>query len=410
MSGKTYIGLLLWLGLPILSIAQIPTRIHYPQVKTAFIQTKDSFIHSNVVLNLGVENQASLHFDDLALTYPSYYFRLIHCQTDWTPSPLSEIEYLADFNDIPLRNPASSIGTKVPYLHYSIPIPSVKVSGNYVAMVYNKRNKKDTVLCVRFSIAENLIKVQSSLSYAKTNLLRASHQSMDLKLLIPPELNFAGDEQLKIQVRQNYQSQNLLPKLPTANYNLSENSLSFPFFGQENAFAGSNEFRLIDLRSSQQKLSFVDKIVTSDQNNLIEAQVELAQGLFPYVQRNDYNGAYLISSYENPENALQADYVACTFRLKPMDTPDPIFVVGTFNDYQLEKPLFLNPSSGYLENTLFLKQGIYNYQFKSKNPANVILEGNYAQTENLYEVFIYYQKPGTRYDALVGYTTVVSGQ
>jgi hypothetical protein len=407
---KTYIWLLLFLGLPLTILSQIASRIHHSNIQTAFIQTPEKYIHPNVVLNLGSENSASLKFDDLGLNYPSYYFRIIHCQSNWKPSPLSEIEYLTDFNDIPLRNPESSLGTKVPYLHYTVPIPSLKVSGNYVAMVYNKRNKNDTVLCVRFSVAEQLVKVQTSISFAKTNALRSSHQTIDFKLTIPPSLNYAGDEQLSIQIRQNHQSQNLLHHLPTGQFNLQENSLSFPFFAQENAFTGSNEFRLIDLRSSQQKLSFVDQIITSEKINLINTQVEQPQGLYPYIQRNDLNGSYVIESYENRENPLQADYVQCAFRLKNNDNLEEIYVVGGFNDYSLSSRMLYNPTSGLFENKQILKQGIYNYQFRSKNPPNSTLEGNYAQTENLYEVLIYYQKPGTRYDALVGYSSVVSGQ
>lgn len=407
---KTYISLLLFLGLPFAIFSQIVSRIHHPNIQTAFIQSATKYLHPNVVLNVGSSSEATLQFDDLALNYPSYYFRVIHCQADWKPSPLSDIEYLADFNDVPLRNPESSIGTKVPYLHYTVPIPDLKVSGNYIAMVYNKRNQRDTVLCVRFSAAEQLVKVQTSISYAKTNTLRTSHQTIDFKLNIPPSLNFAGDEQLSIQIRQNHQSENLLQKLPAGQFNLQENSLTFPFFGQENTFAGSNEFRLIDLRSSQQKLSFVDQIITGDKINSLIAQVEQAQGLYPYVQRNDINGAYVIESYENRDNPLQADYIACTFRLKPLGSSQNVYTVGGFNEYRLDTPLRLNPTTGLLETTQMLKQGIYNYQFKSKNPPNMTLEGNYAQTENLYEVLVYYQKPGTRYDSLVGYTTVVSGQ
>lgn len=407
---KTYISLLLFLGLPFSVYPQIVSRIHHPNIKTAFIQTSDRFLHPNVVLNLGSSNEATLQFDDLGITYPSYYFRIIHCQADWKPSPLSDIEYLDDFNDIPLRNPSSSVGTKVPYVHYAVPISSLKVSGNYIAMVYNKRNKRDTVLCVRFSVAEQLVKVQTSFSYAKTNTLRASHQTIDFKLHIPPSLHFAGDDQLSIQVRQNHQSENLLKRLPEGQFNLQENSLTFPFFGQENAFPGSNEFRLIDLRSSQQKLSFVDHVATGETINSVSTQIEQAQGLYPYVQRNDLNGAYVIESYENQENPLQADYVECTFRLKPTDSLNDVFVAGGFNNFTFNAPLRLNPVTGFLENTQMLKQGIYNYQFKSKNPPNVTLEGNHAQTENLYEVLVYYQKPGTRYDSLVGYTTVISGQ
>ncbi|MFM2401836.1 MAG: hypothetical protein RI950_1353, partial [Bacteroidota bacterium] len=133
---KTYFSLLLILSLPFCADSQIQSRIHHPAIKTIFIQNESAFQHPNVVLNRGSESKSSLQFDDLGLNYPNYYFRLIHCQADWKPSSLAEIEYLQDFNDFPLRNPESSLGTKVPYLHYSVPIPTVKVSGNYIAMVY----------------------------------------------------------------------------------------------------------------------------------------------------------------------------------------------------------------------------------------------------------------------------------
>ncbi|MDE2392832.1 MAG: DUF5103 domain-containing protein, partial [Cytophagales bacterium] len=142
--------------------------------------------------------------------------------------------------------------------------------------------------------------------------------------------------------------------------------------------------------------------------NILKTQVEQAQGMYPYVQRNDINGAYVVESYENRDNALQADYVECTFRLKPLESSQDVYVVGGFNEYKLDAPLRLNPTTGLLETTRMLKQGVYNYQFKSKNPPNETLEGNHAQTENLYEVLVYYQKPGTRYDSLVGYTTLVT--
>ena len=105
---KTYFSLLLILSLPFCAHSQIQSRIHHPNIKTAFIKNEAVFVHPNVVLNLGSENKSSLQFDDLALNYPNYYFRLIHCQADWNPSPLADLEYLQDFNDFPLRNPESS--------------------------------------------------------------------------------------------------------------------------------------------------------------------------------------------------------------------------------------------------------------------------------------------------------------
>jgi hypothetical protein len=86
---KTYFSLLLILSLPFCAHSQIQSRIHHPNIKTAFIKNEAVFIHPNVVLNIGSENKSSLQFDDLALNYPYYYFRLIHCQADWNPSPIS---------------------------------------------------------------------------------------------------------------------------------------------------------------------------------------------------------------------------------------------------------------------------------------------------------------------------------
>ena len=54
-----------------------------------------------------------------------------------------------------------------------------------------------------------------------------------------------------------------------------------------------------------------------------------------------------------------------------------------------------------------LKQGFYDYQYwvspvgKSKN-GNLV-EGNYFQTENLYEVLVYYRPYQPNADLLVGY-------
>lgn len=409
---KTYLSLLLFIGLPYFLPAQIPSKIHRSSISSVYIQQQGPFIHPNVVINLGTETQAHLQFDDLELQFPSYYLRILHCGEDWKLSNLAEIEYLSDFNDQALRNPTNSVGTKVPYQHYSVAIPALRVSGNYIAMVYHKRNKQDTLFTLRFSVAEKSIQIPTDYSYAKTNQLRNTRQNIDFKLLLSPQLIYSGEENIKIHVRQNHQEKNVIPKLPASQFNSFDNSLSFPFFGQENAVPGTNEFRMIDLRSSQQKLSFVDHMEANDIQNHLYTLVEKPQGLYPYSQRNDMNGDFVIESYENRENPLQADYVACTFRLQTNPSDEAIYLVGGFNNYvQNESSLLrLNPSTGFLETTQILKQGIYNYQFKSKNPSNTTLEGNYSQTENLYEILVYYQKPGTRYDSLIGYTSFVSGQ
>jgi hypothetical protein len=366
-------------------------------------------IVDNPCIDIARQGNIHLLFDDLKLENTNYFLRIIHCQADWKPSPLNEIEYLADFNDIPIRYPETSMGTKISYKQFKISLPKVKISGNYIAMIYANRNKRDTVLTKRFSIYQNEINVGSKISFAKSNYLRSSHQFIDLNLVYPANYLINSDENLKIEVRKNNQSENVVPNMPKPMVQAIDRKLTYQFYNQENAIPGGNEFRLIDLRSTQQRLNFVGQINALDRYSEISIIPEQPQGNYSYVQRPDFNGAYVIANYESPNIPLQADYVWCAFILKSRKFEDEkIYVSGAFNSYELTQSNQLQydeAKGGYLGKIL-LKQGIYNYQFTSNNPLNSNLEGNHSETENYYEVLVYFRKPGERFDALIGYQKI----
>ena len=97
------------------------------------------------------------------------------------------------------------------------------------------------------------------------------------------------------------------------------------------------------------------------------------------------------------------------FQLKSRQiTEGNVYLKGGFSNLLLSKNLQLiyNFEKGIYEKELILKQGIYNYKFDGNKEVNDFLEGNYSQTENEYEILIYFQQPGTRYDALIGFQTV----
>jgi len=391
--------------------AQISNKIYKEPIKTVYLSQniKDELIAENICINIESQGNFNLLFDDLNLINTNYFLRIIHCQSDWKPSSLNEIEYLTDFNDIPIRYPETSMGTKIPYRQYKISLPKLKISGNYIAIVYENRNKRDTVLTRRFSIYQNEINIGSKISFAKSNSLRSTHQFIDLNLGYPATYLINSDENLKIEVRKNNQSKNVLAKIPKPMVQAMERKLSYPFYDHENAIPGGNEFRLIDLRSTQQRLNFVGQINPLDRYTEISIQPEQVQGNYSYVQRPDLNGAFVIANYENPNNPLQADYVWCTFILKTRKFEDEkIYVNGAFNSYETKplNQLQYDESKGAYSGKILLKQGIYNYQFTSNNPLNNSLEGNHAETENLYEILVYFRKPGERYDALIGYQKI----
>jgi hypothetical protein len=394
------------------AIAQIKSTIHRENIKTVFVGNVNpqQYIQSQPVIELRQQDTWFLSFDDLSLKTNTYYLRIISCQSDWTPSSLSEIEYLQDFNDIPLRDARSSMGTKISYLNYHIALPKVRISGNYIAQVYANRNKRDTVFTQRFSIVENEIQVAASVQFGQTNASRATSQVLQLTLRYSDGLMIQSEDDLRVFVRKNNEPDFILKNLPKPVINGMDRSIRFPSFNQENSVLAGNEYRLIDLRSVQQKLNFVSGIEETETQTRVITQIETAQGYYPYTERKDLNGQYIISNYENLSDTRFADYVICQFNLKATNQgPEDVYVTGGFNNYQKTATNRMKyiPSLGIYQADMMLKQGIYNYRFETKNPTDY-LEGNYAQTENQYDILVYFRKPGTRIDSLIGFQRINS--
>lgn len=394
-------------------LSQINSKVFekHPGIQTVYLarQEEQFIIKQNPVIALENQQNWFINFDDLDLNYKNYSLRIVHCDKNWNPSPLNEIEYLTDFNDIPIRDYTQSNGTKVPYKHYEVPMPTAKLSGNYAAILYANRNKRDTVFAMRYSLVDNLSNVFCKVSFANQNEFRKSHQAFQLTFSYHPSLIINDESNLKVLVRKTNANQFENLKLDKPLHNVQDRIIQYQFFGQEGLVPGGNEFRIIDLRSTQQRLSFVSHLNQQGDITEITTFPESAQGNFPYVQRNDINGSYLISNYENPQNKSFADYIYCKFLLKASPLKDePIYLSGGFGNLIQASKLKMewNETSGYYEKKVLLKQGIYNYKYVGSKEIIEYLEGNHSQTENEYEVLIYFQQPGTRYDALIGYSSV----
>ena len=85
--------------------------------------------------------------------------------------------------------------------------------------------------------------------------------------------------------------------------------------------------------------------------------------------------------------------------------------VEAFNNFNLDEStrLSYNENSDLYEGARLFKQGFYNYKYVLKRTDGTIDEGffsgNFDETENSYQVLIYYRNPGARYDQLIGIGT-----
>jgi len=134
-----------------------------------------------------------------------------------------------------------------------------------------------------------------------------------------------------------------------------------------------------------------------------------------YTYDKDQNGRFLIHSQEALVDKTGSDYFLVHFTL-PMENPvldGGFFLLGDFvnNRQDAASKLIYNFENKAYEKTLLLKQGAYNFQYvlkpsKGGKPSTDLMEGSYWQTENEYQIFVYYHPIGERYDRLIGFRQI----
>ena len=63
-----------------------------------------------------------LTFDEVFTDNADYYkARIIHCQFDWSPSNLSDQQFLFEYNEFTIEKYEFSVATKVHYTHFTFP-------------------------------------------------------------------------------------------------------------------------------------------------------------------------------------------------------------------------------------------------------------------------------------------------
>jgi hypothetical protein len=378
------------------------------------IKTPQSALNP-AVIGLQDAHPLMLEFDCLKPEFQTFRVKIFHCNADWKPSVLNEIEYLPEYNDFPINEFRNSFATKIPYYHFIFELPKTKLSGNYIVMVYKNRNEDDVMLTRRFMVYDNKIAVGGSVTFPNNAQKRLSHQQVNFGVnyngydIIDPK------QDLKIVIRQNFSDNNIVQNLKPFMVDAFNRKLEYQFFEGENQFEGGVEFRMFDGRSTQQKLVNISKIVQMEPENVIEIYPEKPQNDLAYISNNDFNGMFVIDNYETNRGDTEADYIRVSFMLKIDSLANKkVYVDGGFNDWQLNEinQMHYVPENQAYELFVQLKQGIYNYRYLTKDAQGTIsiadLEGNHSQTENAYEILVYHRPIGARADALVGYSLLKS--
>lgn len=417
MRRLTLLFFLLWVLGCLHSAEPFRTRIFAPNLKTlqAGIEGEK---YGLPIINLGGNEVLTVRFDEMSHESRSFSYRLLHCNADWTPSDLNSTEFLDGFTRGDITSFELSTATSYPYTHYRFQLPNddmkLKVSGNYVLLIFedNRPDEPSAQLC--FAVVEPKVGIEATIRPDTDLEINGRYQQLDLAVNLSGYYVREPMNEIKVTVRQNNRTDNQVEGVQPGSF--SGNRLIYNN-NHKLIFEAGGEFRSFDFSSAYAAGRGIDEITLNNQQFEVWLTPDkLRRGAYEF--DFDVNGRFIIHNQEAFYNAnIEADYMPVHFRL---EAPQPFFegmlYLGgemTYNNMDQSTRMNYNNEQKNYQQTLLLKQGGYNYQYrfvaKGGKAASVQrTEGSYWQTRNEYTVYVYHRPWGERYDKLVGVRTVTN--
>ncbi len=354
-----------------------------------------------------------LHFDLLNDQAETFYYTFIHCDKDWKKSDIFPFDYIGGFAENPVEDYEASFNTTVPYYHYHLIFPndrvSLKLSGNYVLIIYPAGSPEGPAITQRFVITEDAVNIDVTAHRPQMTKNNNTHQQVDFTVNYSGLNIYDPYRNIYSSILQNGRwdnaKQNLKPDF------FGDNKLQYNSLSDKNIFPGGNEYRYFDIKSIRYQTEYVKSIDFVFPNYNVNLYPSENREFKPYFYWQDFNGKYYIAFQEGRNPDIDADYVNVYFTLpsRQMIYGGNIYISGALNNWALDKNNLMtyNSERGEYECTMLLKQGWYNYEYAfvkdgSADATASLFEGSHYETENDYVILVYYRNPRDRYDRIIG--------
>ncbi len=386
-------------------------KIFKKNIKTVLCFQKDQNL-SIPLINLKSDEKISLIFDDHSDNINTYFYRIIHCNSNWLKSDLMESEYIDGFFKNEIYDYELSFNTIKKYINYNLELPNENIdflkSGNYIIEVINHLDS--IVFHKRFMILENKVSISANVKQGTLNKNKKIKHEIDFN--INHEKFFISDPytDVKVVIKQNNNEENKINDLTPL---FVKNNVLIYDYDDENNFFAINEFRYFDIKSLRyfsERIKNIEHDSIDDINKVILFK-DKRRSFDLYSIYPDINGKFIIESQEARNSMTEADYAKINFKLisEEIEYGD-IYLFGKLSDWMINDDFKLkyNEKEKIYETDILLKQGYYNYNYAIKDTINNIvdfsfIEGTHYQTKNDYYVYVYYRGPENRYDKLIGF-------
>ena len=428
-----YIPLIMGVLFPILSQAAgtevYATRILKNEIKTLRVRYAEGNTLERPFLVLPKEgvldgsdwkNTLDISFDCLSHDTRRYTYTVLHLNHDYRESGISSFEYLDGFTTQDITEYELSVNTQEAYTHYSLLFPNedmrLKVSGNYVLLIYEDGRPEDVVAQVCFQVAEDMVGIETHIRTNTDIETNGRYQQADIDIRTD-RLRPNSPDEIILQVQQNGRTDNRV----TLNRPTFVEANRLRYINQKALiFEGGNEYRHLDIYSVYFTGTNVDRVIYDEGGYHATLFQDKAVTSGPYIFENDADGQFVVNAERTDEDDTEAEYMRVYWTL-PMENPffdGSIYIGGDLFQNRMDntnRMLYDADRRCYFFSAQ-VKQGGYDYQYwfkpkgvesqkskvESEKATLLRTEGSYWQTNNMYTISVYYRPIGARYDRLVG--------
>lgn len=370
------------------------------------------------VLKLNSNEKLEVSFDDLTHEYQRYTYKIEHCDVEGNPTTeLFESDYVRTTDDqVVITNYEPSENTTVQYTHYAFSIPNTNmrplISGNYRLTVSteNEEDEEVVVLQTYFAVVDTKVGIYPSATTNTEVDWNGTHQQIELKVDCSNLVVRDAQSEIKTLVMQNRRFDNMAKDVP---FTAQNGNVLLWEHSRELIFDAGNEYRKMEILSTRYPGMHGESVRWFDPYYHYTLQTDYPRRNYLYDE--DRNGQSVVR-YEGTGDAdTQADYVMTHFVLDTPQLPEgkEVYVSGQWTSLGLapQYKMHYNHADACYEANILMKCGYYNYLYLCADKSNsqvgstMPIEGNYFQTENEYDILVYYRPTGSRYWQLVGCIT-----
>ena len=409
MKKNTFI--VLFFALASCAYAQTCVRTYKEQIRTLRVERRVLVLENGIVDGSDPDNTLHISFDEMSHDVHFYTYSIRMLQSD-----LLSGEYLRGFTTQDITDYEHSINTSREYTHYRFDFPNddmqLTKSGAYELSVYEDGNPDNRIASIVFYVVEPLVPIEANVRSHTDIEFNGRYQQLDINLNTAA-LDLRDPQEVRIDVLQNNRQDNRCT-ITQATF-VEPGKLRY-INNKDLIFEGGNEYHHFDAFSCFYAGYGIDRVFHENGDyHVLLFPNEITQG--QYIHEYDSDGRFVVNAERTNDSDTEAEYMWVHWTL-PMEKPffdGALYVGGDLfnNEMTLRNRMQYDNDAKCYWLTALVKQGGYDYQYwfvpkDTQKTTTQRVDGSYWQTENTYTVYVWWRPFGSRYDRLVGVTTVVS--